>query len=772
LDVCSAIQHAHQKGIIHRDIKPSNILVTLHGDKPLPKVIDFGVAKATQGRLTEKTLFTQFQHFIGTPAYMSPEQASLSGLDVDTRSDIYGLGVLLYELLTGKTPFDANELLKAGFDRMAKIIREQEPPKPSTRLSTLEGEDLTSIARCRHTEAPKLIHQVRGDLDWIVMKCLEKDRGRRYETANGLAIDLQHHLADEPVAARPPSALYRIHRAIRRNKVAFTAAVAIAAVLIVASIVSLWQAIRATRAEREAKQQSETARKLKGDIDYDRNLYRDFWLARGYERRSQTNEALALFAKLRPQLAAAFPQHRPDCEEVAKFFVRMRRYDEARAAYEPIRASFEANLPEDPTELQTLIEATAASKGWLAAAEMCRHHFDLLPSEPIAWRSKAITLLYSGDADGYAKAAAAAISLANAATNWEDLIAILETASLGPMSLSTEQTNLLNLALQRIADHLTPEREEAGRAARAGVFLRLGRFHECIRQTKSALAWKYDRMGPARVCALGALCRYYLRDAEMAYANFVTGDSYTQFTPLWNLEALGESERFLTEAERYFLILRREELATIPGARVDALARQSRLKEAAAEAALGIEREPTNVWHYAGLAALLAAQQDLNGYRGLCRKITVQFKGTEDPKIAEFLAKACLILPASTADPAVLNALVEAQGTNSVFAWFTRGLNEYREGNFAAATNWTQRAIDYAASYGGEYGYVEARMVSAMAHYQLQSTNESRRILAEGLRLAQLQKNDQAPGDLGYDWRARLRDEALIKEARALIESK
>src|SRR4030095_7495967 len=146
LDVCSAIQHAHQKGIIHRDIKPSNILVTLHGDKPVPKVIDFGVAKATQGRLTEKTLFTQFQHFIGTPAYMSPEQASLSGLDVDTRSDIYALGVLLYELLTGKTPFDANELLKAGFDRMAKIIREQEPPKPSTRLGNLQGDDLTTTA--------------------------------------------------------------------------------------------------------------------------------------------------------------------------------------------------------------------------------------------------------------------------------------------------------------------------------------------------------------------------------------------------------------------------------------------------------------------------------------------------------------------------------------------------------------------------------------------------------------------------------------------------
>src|SRR5262245_31875080 len=182
LDVCSAVQHAHQKGLIHRDLKPSNILVTLHGDKPVPKVIDFGVAKATQGRLTDKTLFTSFQQFVGTPAYMSPEQTGLSGLDVDTRSDIYALGVLLYELLTGKTPFDAKDLLKAGLDHMRQIIQEQEPPKPSTRLSTLEGEELTSAAKHRKTEAPKLLHAVRGDLDWIVMKCLEKDRSRRYET--------------------------------------------------------------------------------------------------------------------------------------------------------------------------------------------------------------------------------------------------------------------------------------------------------------------------------------------------------------------------------------------------------------------------------------------------------------------------------------------------------------------------------------------------------------------------------------------------------------
>jgi len=218
IKVCQAIQHAHQKGIIHRDIKPSNILVTMHDGVPVPKVIDFGIAKAIEGRLTEHTVYTQLHQFIGTPAYMSPEQAELTGLDIDTRSDIYSLGVLLYELLSGTTPFDPKELLSLGLDAMRKIIREQEPPRPSTRLGTLAGPDSTSAAKCRSTEPAKLTHQLRGDLDWIVMKCLEKDRTRRYETANGLAADLKRHLADEPVGARPPSASYRLQKAFRRNK--------------------------------------------------------------------------------------------------------------------------------------------------------------------------------------------------------------------------------------------------------------------------------------------------------------------------------------------------------------------------------------------------------------------------------------------------------------------------------------------------------------------------------------------------------------------------
>jgi len=263
IQICHAIQHAHQKGIIHRDIKPSNILVTLHDGVPVPKVIDFGIAKATHTPLTDKTLFTAYEQLIGTPAYMSPEQAEMSGLDIDTRSDIYSLGVLLYELLTGKTPFDAKELVKSGLDAMRRTLRESEPHRPSAKLHTLQGGELTATAQHRQVEPLKLISQLSGDLDWIVMKALEKDRTRRYETANGLAMDVQRHLNYEPVVARPPSRRYRFEKLVRRNQGVFAAIGAVAIVLLAGLGTSTWLFYQTRAAEQkqiQLRQMAESAR--------------------------------------------------------------------------------------------------------------------------------------------------------------------------------------------------------------------------------------------------------------------------------------------------------------------------------------------------------------------------------------------------------------------------------------------------------------------------------------------------------------------------------
>jgi len=262
--VCRAVQHAHQKGIIHRDLKPTNILVTVVDGAAVPKVIDFGVAKATGAALCDRTVYTGFHQFVGTPLYMSPEQADLTGVDVDTRSDIYSLGVLLYELLTGTTPFNRETLKQAAFDEMRRIIREEQPPRPSTRLGTL-GEALTTASARRKADPRRLGPSMRGELDWVVMKALEKDRARRYETANDFAADVMRFLTDRPVEACPPSQQYRLGKFARRNRAGLTTAALVAVSLVAGTAVSLWQATRAKAAEAVALLRAEEARQV---VDY------------------------------------------------------------------------------------------------------------------------------------------------------------------------------------------------------------------------------------------------------------------------------------------------------------------------------------------------------------------------------------------------------------------------------------------------------------------------------------------------------------------------
>jgi eukaryotic-like serine/threonine-protein kinase len=292
MEICHAVQHAHQKGIIHRDLKPRNILVTVIDGQPVPKIIDFGIAKALGQKLTEETFYTAFQQMMGTPTYMSPEQAELSGVDVDTRSDVYSLGVVLYVLLAGVTPFEEGTFRKAALDEVRRIIREVEPPKPSTRLKGL-GPRLTEVATCRRADAAMLPRALDGDLDWIVMKCLEKDRQRRYQTVNGLAQDLERHLSHQPVLVRPASIGYRVKKFYRRNQVLTLAGAAVAATLILGVVGSTWQAVRAARERLRAEEGERYTQRLLYAANM--NLTQQAWERNNVDRVRQLLDETAAF---------------------------------------------------------------------------------------------------------------------------------------------------------------------------------------------------------------------------------------------------------------------------------------------------------------------------------------------------------------------------------------------------------------------------------------------------------------------------------------------
>ncbi len=378
VQVCHAVQHAHQKGIIHRDIKPSNILVTLHDGVPVPKVIDFGIAKATEGRLSDLTVYTELRQFIGTPAYMSPEQAEMSGLDIDTRSDIYSLGVLLYELLTGRTPFDAQELIQSGLDQMRRTIREKEPMRPSTRLSTMLVADLTAVAKRESAEPPKLVHFIRGDLDWIVMKALEKDRMRRFESASGLALDVHRFLKNEPIEARPPSGLYRFQKWVRRNKTAFAAAAAVVAALVLGLGLSLYLFIQerhALRSERVALQRAVAAERRQAEL------------------REQAEKGLALEKHMREMVPIT------DKFTTAGRLLSQGQFDKA----EEVMSEVPLTIPESSIIYNALGEIYGRRGEWPAAIRNFTRSITADPTNHLAYHCLAPLLVQTGDWGAYRK---------------------------------------------------------------------------------------------------------------------------------------------------------------------------------------------------------------------------------------------------------------------------------------------------------------------------------------------------------------------------------
>jgi serine/threonine protein kinase/tetratricopeptide (TPR) repeat protein len=538
IPVCQATQHAHQKGIIHRDLKPSNVLVAPYDGNPVVKVIDFGVAKAAGQQLTERTLVTGFGAIVGTLEYMSPEQAELNNQDIDTRSDIYALGVLLYELLTGAPPFSRKDLEKAGMMEMLRVIREQEPSKPSTKLSTAEG--LPTLAANRGTEPAKLTRLMRGELDWIAMKALEKDRNRRYETANGFARDIRRYLADEPVEACPPSAGYKLRKFARKNRKALITAGAFLALLGAAVVVSTWQAVRALAAAAAEKEAKETAqarqRETEAVLDFVENKI--FAAARP----DGENGGLGRDVSVRKAVEAALPfirerfRDQPLIEARLRVtlgvsFINLGEYGIASEQFEAARTLYTKHLgPDHPDALQC-----ASRLAWCYMYNGRREEALQLFEETLAlqkvrpgpdhpqtlWSMDALSrcYFYLGRRSDATKLGEETLRLRSAKLGPDDRATLVSMHTLAiqhnALGRHADAAKLLEEMLPLMSDKLGPEHTELAWAmhnlARSYYFL--GRQDQGLKLEEQALALRKAKLGPEDRRTLMSMqslsCSYY-----------------------------------------------------------------------------------------------------------------------------------------------------------------------------------------------------------------------------------------------------------------------
>jgi len=810
--VCDAIQHAHQKGIIHRDIKPSNVLVATGPDgKATPKIIDFGIAKATDGQqLTDKTIFTAHEMLIGTPAYMSPEQAALASAEVDTRTDIYSLGVLLYELLTCTTPFHTRELLKAGFDEVRRVIRDEEPVRPSMRLTMMTAADLENVSKHHGEEPPKLIREMRGELDWIVMKALEKDRARRYQTANAFAYDLHRYIKYETVSARPPSRVYQFRKFVSRHKLGF-AAFGIVMVTLVAGLSStLWSLAKEKKARSDAEDQRKKAqageekalteaarskevteflKKMLVGIDPSVALGRDTTVLREildktveHMRRELTNqpaieadlkviiggvyEALHLWDKAELPLRSALTFYRespPGAEKKtanvlsALSFVHLKqsRLEEAE------QESREAFAIDPSLQVEETMRRVSAETG-LAWVILGRNR----PAEAEPIFRKALTLGERLVGDESEKVLDDRAGLATA---------------LNLLNRLPEAESLLRKSLAVAQKRYRPDHPYVANDMYrlAFVLAREKKLDEAETLLRQCVAIRRKMLGPddplfdQALLGLASLLRVEdkLEEAADVYRELLElrrkqfGDEHSGVT-----DVVTDLAKVLTGSHNdvQFEQLGRD-FPKIWLTRSEELARRGQWSESLAAAARFVQLQPAEYRGYYHAAPLLVQIGDRAAYEELCAKITTLFAGTTNLATAERMAKACLILPRPGADLKVASELASiavAGGQKDGAAKCTAALAEYRQGHWDGAADWAMKATENPSASSR----AEAYSILAMAQYHSQQTEAARVSLKKCTEIVQIQLPKLENGDLGGDWRGWIYAHALQSEAKRMID--
>ena len=797
VQVCRAVQHAHTKGIIHRDIKPTNVLVTLHEGIPVPKVIDFGVAKATGQQLTEKTLFTNFAQIVGTPLYMSPEQAEMTSIDVDTRSDVYSLGVLLYELLTGTTPLDKERLKTAAFDEVRRIIREEEPPRPSTRLSTL-GDQANTISARRKSDPAQLGRLVRGELDWIVMKALEKDRRQRYETASGLARDIERYLNDEPVQACPPSAPYRLKKFVRRNKGPVLAATLVLLTLVGGIVGTTYGLVRAEqarraeavraegerRAKQEAQEQAAEARAVLDFVDtkvfaaarpqgdglglgHDVTLRRAIEAALPFIETSFADRPL-IEARLRQTLGRSF-HYLGDAKTGAEQCAR------ARLLYSKHRGG------DHPDTLRSAIELAQCYD------KLGRHEDALkLREEVLAVRKAALGRDHPDTLGAMHHLATSYMNLrrdADAQQLYEQTLA-LRNVTLGPEHRDTlwsmkglaasyaalgrndealklhEQT----LALRKAA--LGPEHPDVMDSMNhvALCYEKLGRRDDALRLREETLALRKAALGPDHPDTLASM-------GHLANSYGAIGREADALKLRQEMLARRTAKRGLDQPDQTHPPERAESLAMSHRERGRLLCKSSRFRDAVADFEKATELDPEDPWTWYEAAGLYLYVADVERYRGACRQMLDRFEklAADEPRTASIIAKACALAPGSVTDFSRPERLAErcvtGTETHDHRRWFMQAkvLTDYRAGRDEQAIDWLKR---FAPKPDGTHWDGTAFAVQAMVRHRLGHADEARASLHAARAILAKKPPDAMHG---WSWRDWLHCEILLREAEQLL---